>query len=95
MTAATIDAARALPPDPPRRDLASERDRKLDAQVVPYETGLRALVARADPASPASEQQRLRWMIEEFRLSLFAQELRTLGPVSARRLEEQLRLARG
>jgi hypothetical protein len=34
-------------------------------------------------------------MIEEFRLSLFAQELRTLGPVSAKRLDEQLRLARG
>jgi hypothetical protein len=33
-------------------------------------------------------------MIEEFRLSLFAQELRTLGPVSAKRLEEQLRGAR-
>ncbi len=71
-----------------------ERDRKLDAQVVPFETALRALVARADPAAPAVEQQRLRWMIEEFRLSLFAQELRTLGPVSTKRLDEQLRLAR-
>lgn len=30
MTAATIDAARALPPDPPRRGLATERDRKLE-----------------------------------------------------------------
>jgi ATP-dependent helicase HrpA len=72
-----------------------ERDRKLDAQVAPFEAALQALVARADPASPAHEQQRLRWMIEEFRLSLFAQELRTLGPVSAKRLEDQLRLARG
>jgi hypothetical protein len=33
-------------------------------------------------------------MIEEFRLSLFAQDLRTLGPVSARRLEAQLARAR-
>jgi hypothetical protein len=32
-------------------------------------------------------------MIEEFRLSLFAQDLRTLLPVSAKRLEEQLQLA--
>ena len=71
-----------------------ERDRKLDAQVAPFETALRVLVSRADPAAPAAAQQRLRWMIEEFRLSLFAQELRTLGPVSAQRLEEQLRLAR-
>jgi hypothetical protein len=33
-------------------------------------------------------------MIEEFRLSLFAQELRTLMPISAKRLDEQLALAR-
>jgi ATP-dependent helicase HrpA len=71
-----------------------ERDRKLDAQLVPFETALQALVARADPTAPAPERERLRWMIEEFRLSLFAQELRTLGPVSAKRLEEQLRRAR-
>jgi len=71
-----------------------ERDRKLDAGLAPFETALQALVARADPAAAAPERQRLRWMIEEFRLSLFAQELRTLGPVSAKRLEEQLRLAR-
>ena len=32
-------------------------------------------------------------MVEEFRLSLFAQDLRTLLPVSAKRLEEQLQLA--
>jgi ATP-dependent helicase HrpA len=30
-----------------------------------------------------------RWMIEEFRVSLFAQELGTAAPVSARKLEEQ------
>jgi hypothetical protein len=33
-------------------------------------------------------------MIEEFRLSLHAQELRTLEPVSAKRLEAQLARAR-
>ena len=33
-------------------------------------------------------------MIEEYRVSLFAQELKTLAPVSAKRLDEQLRLAR-
>ena len=35
-----------------------------------------------------------RWLLEEFRVSLFAQELRTLTPVSAKRLEELARLAR-
>jgi hypothetical protein len=33
-------------------------------------------------------------MIEEFRVSLFAQEQRTLMPVSEQRLERQLALAR-
>ena len=30
-----------------------------------------------------------RWMLEEFRVSLFAQELRTSMPVSAKRLQRQ------
>jgi ATP-dependent helicase HrpA len=71
-----------------------ERDRKLEAQVAPYESALRALESGADRSKPAPERDRLRWMIEEFRVSLFAQELKTLAPVSARRLDEQLRLAR-
>ena len=71
-----------------------ERDRKLEAQVAPYEAALRELESGADRSKPAPERDRLRWMIEEFRVSLFAQELKTLAPVSARRLDEQLRLAR-
>jgi ATP-dependent helicase HrpA len=38
--------------------------------------------------------QALRWMIEEFRVSLFAQDLRTLIPVSDRRLADQVERAR-
>jgi ATP-dependent helicase HrpA len=71
-----------------------ERDRRLEAQVTPYERALQALDARARSGAPAAERHRLRWMIEEFRLSLFAQELRTLEPVSARRLDQQLERAR-
>ena len=35
-----------------------------------------------------------RWMIEEFKVSLFAQELGTAQPVSAKRLDEKLALIR-
>ena len=35
-----------------------------------------------------------RWMVEEMRVSLFAQELKTRLPVSAKRLAEQLERAR-
>jgi ATP-dependent helicase HrpA len=67
-----------------------ERDRRLQAQVAPYEAALHRLSVLADPERPDPEGVRLRWMLEEYRLSLFAQELKTLAPISARRLDEQL-----
>jgi ATP-dependent helicase HrpA len=70
-----------------------ERDRKLQAQASKYEVELHRLQHGADPDMPSTERERLRWMLEEFRLSLFAQDLKTLLPVSAKRLDEQLQLA--
>ena len=70
-----------------------ERDRKLQSQVEPYAQQVRRLRLSADLDLTGNERERLRWMVEEFRLSLFAQDLRTLLPVSAKRLEEQLQLA--
>jgi ATP-dependent helicase HrpA len=46
----------------------------------------------ATTALPAIEQ--LRWMLEEFRVSLYAQDLKTLTPVSEKRLEAELERAR-
>jgi ATP-dependent helicase HrpA len=42
--------------------------------------------AAADRANPKLEE--FRWLIEELRISLFAQELKTPGPVSAKRLQK-------
>ena len=70
------------------------RDHKLDAQVAPFLKALRDLETKSGPFGPGPELERLRWMIEEFRLSLFAQDLRTQGPVSTKRLEAQLAKAR-
>jgi len=42
--------------------------------------------AKVDNISP--ELQNFRWMIEELRVSLFAQELKTPFPVSTKRLEK-------
>ena len=36
--------------------------------------------------------QHYRWMIEEFRVSLFAQGIKTAYPISAKRLEKQWKL---
>jgi ATP-dependent helicase HrpA len=43
--------------------------------------------AEAGRVVPALDD--LRWLIEEFRVSLFAQELGTIEPVSAKRLDRR------
>ncbi len=49
---------------------------------------------RDTPSSPASREKKeavetFRWMIEEFKISLFAQDLKTPFPISGKRLEEK------
>lgn len=64
------------------------RDAERAAQVQPWWHRYTARVA-AGADGVDSELEEFRWMIEEFRISLFAQELRTAQPISARRLERQ------
>jgi ATP-dependent helicase HrpA len=71
-----------------------DRDMELSARVAPFAEAWRAMAAEAPHARPLPELERLRWMIEEFRVSLFAQELRTVLRVSEKRLSEQLEKAR-
>ena len=44
-------------------------------------------------ASPEKKEalEAYRWMVEEFKVSLFAQELKTPFPISEKRLEEKRR----
>ncbi|MGC4029354.1 MAG: ATP-dependent RNA helicase HrpA [Steroidobacteraceae bacterium] len=63
------------------------RDAQLAAQVATFETRYRQQV-KARRGAPHSGDDNFRWLLEEFRVSLFAQQLRTRMPVSARRLEE-------
>jgi ATP-dependent helicase HrpA len=68
-----------------RQDPAKDQQRLL--QVLPYwRAYLQQRAAGADPAALAE----LRWLIEEWRVSLFAQELRTAEPVSPKRLAKAL-----
>jgi ATP-dependent helicase HrpA len=63
------------------------RDAQLAAQVAPLETRYRERVkAERGTRSPAGDEYR--WLLEELRVSLFAQQLKTRVPVSARRLED-------
>jgi ATP-dependent helicase HrpA len=62
-------------------------------QLVSYKDALRKL--QAQPArSPEAQRQReaFRWMLEEFKVSLFARELGTAMPVSPKRLDQQLEI---
>ncbi|MGH8323884.1 MAG: DUF3418 domain-containing protein, partial [Steroidobacteraceae bacterium] len=76
-----------LPPD-------IRRDGGLAAKVKPFAVALRTLMAEPALTSIRPEVEQLRWMIEEFRVSLFAQDLKTMLRASEKRLAEQLALAR-
>lgn len=66
--------------DDPKRD--AERQAALTALRVPY---LRAVAARRGVPDPQLTD--FRWLLEELRVSLYAQQLRTPMPVSVKRLE--------
>ena len=63
----------------------AQRDRRLAGELAGLEAPYRREVAaRAGDVGPALEQ--FGWLLEELRVALFAQELRTPVPVSAKRL---------
>jgi ATP-dependent helicase HrpA len=67
-----------------------QRDQSRMLQVLPY---WRALLNAGGTALDAQNWAELRWLIEEWRVSLFAQELKTAEPVSAKRLVKALEAA--
>ncbi|MGC1459395.1 MAG: DUF3418 domain-containing protein, partial [Steroidobacteraceae bacterium] len=67
-----------------------ERDSALASRIRPFEEQLHALAQGGVPLAAMPALAQLRWMLEEFRVSLHAQELRTLIPVSEKRLQEQV-----
>ena len=69
-----------LPDDPARDRLRTAQVARVQAEVDD--------VARRVPPSPALDQ--VRWMVEELRISLFAQPLRTRYPVSDKRIFKAL-----
>jgi ATP-dependent helicase HrpA len=78
-----------------RAALNPAKDRERLRQLAPYQDALKEL--QAQPArSPAAQRQieAFRWMVEEFKVSLFAQEVGTAVPVSPKRLDQQLDIVR-
>jgi ATP-dependent helicase HrpA len=77
-----------------RREQLAEnvaRDRQLMDAVRPLEEAYRHQVAALQEGrSPGDTLRRVRWMLEEYRVSLFAQQLGTDGPVSDQRIRRLL-----
>jgi ATP-dependent helicase HrpA len=69
-----------------RKNLAKDAERA--AQLAPY-------VAAAAKLRGHEGGEALRWLVEEFRVSLFAQELGTAEPVSAVKLDRAIAALRG
>jgi ATP-dependent helicase HrpA len=55
-----------------------------------YHERARELVRYVELARKNNRREQLRWMVEEFKISLFAQELGTQYPISAQRIEKFL-----
>lgn len=69
--------------------LGAARDARLMAEIAPLWTGYErraSVLAKQGVRDPQVEQ--FRWLLEELRVQLFAQELRTPVPVSSKRLQK-------
>lgn len=85
---------RALAIRADRGVLDLEKDQTKAGQVAPFADRLRALIADLSPHSSGAKRQALEdfyWLLEEFRIAVFAPEIKTARPVSAKRLEQRLR----
>jgi ATP-dependent helicase HrpA len=71
-----------------------EKHRIKAFEVQAFDESLQRLHRNLSPGASETKREALddfRWMIEEFKVSLFAQELKTAFPVSKKRLEEKLK----
>ncbi|MGB5984761.1 MAG: ATP-dependent RNA helicase HrpA, partial [Desulfobacterales bacterium] len=72
-------------------DLAKERRR--GAEVARFEKALQGMLGGLDGRTSKEKSaaiEEFHWLLEEYKVSLFAQELKTAQPVSTKRLEEKL-----
>ena len=69
------------------------RDRRKAQLVTPYQQALDELWAAADPGNEGrlKKVEEFRWLLEEWRVSVFAQELGTAGKVSAQTARQDAR----
>ncbi|GAA4888791.1 ATP-dependent RNA helicase HrpA [Tessaracoccus lubricantis] len=69
------------------------RDDKVAVELYDVEDAYAALTERQPPGPLRPEVEEIAFLLEEFRVSLFAQQLRTAVPVSAKRIRQAIRQA--
>ena len=70
-----------------------EKDQAKSGGIIKFTEGLNQLLSELSPRSSDEKRQAVEeyfWMIEEYKVSVFAQELKTVIPISAKRLEQKL-----
>ena len=72
---------------------AAERDARLQDQVDDVEDEYAALTDAQPPGPLVPAVEEIAFLIEEFRVSVFAQQLRTSVPISAKRIRQAIRAA--
>ena len=68
-----------------------EKDKAKETQIEEFAEALRTMKESIGPSTSSEKKaavESFRWMLEEFRVSLFAQELKTRFPISKKKLEE-------
>jgi len=70
-----------------------DKDRKKAANIKPFTDRLNETINSLEPTTSSEKREAIEtfyWMIEEFKVSLFAQELKTAYPVSIKKLNHQV-----
>ncbi len=82
---------RALATRIDRAKLNPVKDKERAQLIAPYLARLKTLTDNPPKSAEARlELDKFRWMLEEYKVSLFAQELGTAVPISPKRLDQQL-----
>jgi len=68
------------------------KDIELSQMLQRYQQQMLDLIAEDADVAQLASLKTYRWMLEEYRVSLFAQQLKTLMPISAKRLDKQWRV---
>ena len=71
-----------------------EKDRAKSEEIIKFTDGLNQMLKELSPSVSDEKRQAIEayfWMVEEYKVSVFAQELKTAIPVSAKRLDRKLK----